>query len=375
MATTRRRKSLSLTEQLVDEPFRFNFYQAVRAIEYAANCQNHGNNAVSAPLSLKAPPSREFLRFTTQPKLSFSPADINTIKQASIAENSPLPNQPPSQLQWLMEVTFMGLGGSQGVMPFYFSEAILKQLKLKNTGLRDFFDIFNHRAITMFYKAWSKYQIGSSYETHKVRGQQEKDDITHALLSLIGLGQSTLQYRQPYGDESLIPLSGLLSRDTCTASGLAGMIKHLFDLSVEIKQFTGSYSELTDDIVTKLGSQNNALGYTTFLGSKCHHSAGKFTVAITPRNAEEHAALAPGAPLIRSLMSFIRTAAGPELEFDIEVTQTDEQIPCAQLLMSDTYQPTLGWNTLLGDSQSPATLSVRMSSEILPPDDTLPLAS
>ncbi len=372
MGTTRRRKSISLTEQLTQEPYRFNFYQAVRAIEYAANCKSHGRQAVNAPLSLKAPPSREFLRFNAKTKLAFNSSDIESIEQVAFEKEE---DANASSLQWLMEVTFMGLTGSQGVMPFYLSEAVLKQLKLKNEGLRDFLDIFNHRAITMYYKAWSKYQLGSSYESHKIREQDEKDDITHALLSLVGLGQSTLQYRQPYDDESLLPLSGFLSRDTCTASGLTNMISHMFQLDVNIKQFTGTYSELTDDIVTKIGKQNHALGQSTFLGSQCHHSAGKFTVVITPRDTDEYDSLAPGSPLVRSMMSFIRHAAGPELEFDLEIIHTDDQIPSVQLITSPEYTPTLGWNTILGNNEEAGLLSVRLSSEILPPDDTLPLAS
>lgn len=369
----------SLIQQLYQSPYRFDFYQAVRIIEYAANCAQNGAGGVSAPLSLKAPPSREFLQFNTQQTLAFSASDITAVEKIENDENNNPAHSPSTQpAQWRMTVTFMGLTGTQGVMPFYLSEAMISQLKLKNTGLRDFLEIFNHRAVTLYYKAWSKYQFGPSYEAHKIRHHTEKDAITDSLLSLIGHGLPSLQYRQPFDDESLIPLSGILSRDTCSATGLASMIRELFDLDVEIKQFTGAYSELTDDIVSKLGMQNNRLGENTFLGSKCHHCAGKFTVAITPRNNDEHDALAPGSPLVRALMAFVRNAAGPEMEFDLEVMHTDYKIPCTQLRDTDTYQPTLGWNTLLGqatDADDSHLLSVRMSSEILPPDDTLPLAS
>ena len=372
MATTRRRKSLSVIEQLKQEPYRFNFYQAVRTIEYAAIKAQQADNTVSAPLSLQAPPSQEFLRFKTRQQLSFSPADVVKVFQGRNSE----PDSQVPENQWQMTVAFMGLTGAQGVLPYHMSETILRELKQKNTGLHDFLEIFNHRAITMMYKAWAKYQIPISFETHKIRARRGNDSATHALLSLMGLGLPSLQYRQPYSDESLIPLSGFLSRSTCTASGLASMIKARFGLSAEIKQFTGTYSELTPDIMTRLGSQNNALGQNTFLGSKCYSCTGKFTVAIKPNNHDEFDSLAPGTPMVRALISFIRQAAGPELIFDLDVSLAGESITNTQLHQTPKYAPTLGWNTVLGTAnQALSSLSVRMSSEITPPDDTLPMAS
>ncbi|HEY7773108.1 MAG TPA: type VI secretion system baseplate subunit TssG [Marinagarivorans sp.] len=372
MATTRRRKSLSVIEQLTREPYRFNFYQAVRTIEFAAIRAREADNTVSAPLSLQAPPSQEFLRFNTRQQLSFAAADITKVFQGDNSEAG----QKTPESQWQMTVAFMGLTGAQGVLPYHMTEAILRELKNKNTGLHDFLEIFNHRAVTMMYRAWAKYQIPANFETHKIRRRRGNDSATHALLSLMGLGLPSLQYRQPYSDESLIPLSGFLSRGTCTASGLASMIKTRFGLCAEIKQFTGAYSELTPDIMTRLGMQNNALGQSTFLGSRCYSCTGKFTVAIKPNNHEEFDSLAPGTPLVRSLISFIQQAAGPELIFDVDVSLAGERITNTRLHETPEYAPTLGWNTVLGTAnQALSSLSVRMSSEITPPDDTLPMAS
>lgn len=292
MATTRRRKSLSVVEQLTREPYRFNFYQAVRTIEFAAIKARQADNTVSAPLSLQAPPSQEFLRFNTRQHLSFAASDITKVFQG---DNSEAGQHTPEN-QWQMTVAFMGLTGAQGVLPFHMTESILRELKHKNTGLHDFLEIFNHRAITMMYKAWTKYQIPATFETHKIRHRRGNDSATHTLLSLMGLGLPSLQYRQPYSDESLIPLSGFLSRSTCTASGLTSMIKTRFGLCAEIKQFTGTYSELTPDIMSRLGTQNNALGQNTFLGSRCYSCTGKFTVAIKPNSHEELTRWLPAAP-------------------------------------------------------------------------------
>jgi type VI secretion system protein ImpH len=386
MATTRRRKSLSIIDQLIAEPYRFTFFQAVRMVEFAAIAAHKAGSSVSAPLLLPAPPLQEFLRFKTRQQLSFTPADVTRVtygdqrRDPGKPSDNNLDNHMLSDVsglkQWQMTIAFMGLTGAQGVLPYPMTETLLREIKNKNTGLYDFFEIFNHRAITMMYKAWAKYQRPISFESHKIRATRGNDSITHGLLSLMGLGLPSLQFRQPYSDESLIPLSGFLARGTCTASGLASMIAARFGLMAEIKQFTGTYSELTPDIMTRLGGQNSQLGTTTFLGSRCYHCTGKFTVAITPKNHAEFDLLAPGTPLVRSLIVFIRQAVGSELIFDVDVALSGERVSAVRLLKTKSYAPTLGWNTVLGKAnQSLSSLSVRMSSEISPPDDTLPLAS
>ena len=371
MATSRRRKSLSVISQLEKEPYRFNFYQAVRVLEYAAMRSRKDGQTASAPLSLQAPPSQEFLHFETRQSLSFTPAEVTHVFREAVESKQHAHTQ-----QWHMTVAFMGLTGNQGVLPYHLSEAILREIRKKNTSLKEFFEIFNHRAISMMYRAWAKYQLPASFETHKLRNQRGNDSATNVLMSLMGLGLPSLQYRQPYSDESLIPISGFLSRGTCSAAGLASMIKARFGLEAKIHQFSGTISELTPDVMSRLGMQNNALGKNTFLGASCYHYAGKFTVAITPKSIEEFDQLSPGSPLVRSLMAFVTQAVGSELVFDIDVSLQSERVTQTQLTHNREYEPTLGWNTVLGTaSQSLSSMSVRMSSDIAPPDDTLPLAS
>jgi type VI secretion system protein ImpH len=72
---------------------------------------------------------------------------------------------PASQIQELefrehappeMTVNFMGLTGPSGALPYTYSELMLERIRAKDHGLAAFFDIFNHRAISLFYRAWQK---------------------------------------------------------------------------------------------------------------------------------------------------------------------------------------------------------------------------
>src|SRR5216683_1681889 len=98
----------------------------------------------------------------------------------------------------LITVSLIGLYGSGGVLPRHYTELLLR-LNWEGKGdekhtLRNWFDIFNHRLISLFYRAWEKYRFYIPYE----RGDYadfEPDTFTQALFSLVGLGFPSLRNR------------------------------------------------------------------------------------------------------------------------------------------------------------------------------------
>ncbi len=75
---------------------------------------------------------------------------------------------PASELQGLergkdgqlkMFVNFMGLSAAVGALPHVYTDFLLERAKAKDRGPGDFFDLFNHRIISLFYRAWQKYRF------------------------------------------------------------------------------------------------------------------------------------------------------------------------------------------------------------------------
>jgi type VI secretion system protein ImpH len=379
MATTRRRKSLTVVDQLTSEPHRFEFFQAVRLLERASALDGGEYRYATEPVAQQARPNHEAIRFNARQSLSFNASDVSKI---STQETDDCGDSNRPEQQWLMEVCFMGLTGSQGVMPQYLSELVLQELKNKDSALKDYLDIFNHRTISMFYQAWHKYQLPASYERNKQQGDRQPDTFTHALLALSGLGMQELNYRLPIADEAIAGFGGFLSRQVCTADSLGRMIKQHFDLDVSIKQFQGQWQQLPQDVLSRLpGTEvprglNNVLGSNALLGSTCYHIQSKFSVVVDPMPYEKFMSIAPGSKKLEALKSFIRFSAGIELDFDIEVTLCDQEVPPAQLSDSDNYQPLLGWNThATHDSIARDPIIITLTQDIYAPDDSLPLAS
>ena len=88
-----------------------------------------------------------------------------------------------------MTATFLGLTGPSAVLPQHYSVALRRELRNRNTALRDFFDLFNDRLIAFFYRAWAKYRVPISVERGVAKGE---DGASEALRGLIGFGTDHL---------------------------------------------------------------------------------------------------------------------------------------------------------------------------------------
>lgn len=378
MVTTSRRKSLNLVEQLQREPYRFEFFQAVRLLEAAATLVKTGGYS-SAPVGLMSTPAKEAVRFIASANLCYANADV---KKINTAEQQYAGVNGETLHQWTMEVSFIGLAGSQGVLPYHYTETIQKELRNKSEIFKDMLDVFNHRSISLYYQAWHKYQPFANFERSRRQHSQKHDAFTDAILSLIGLGTSELQYRLPIEDETCAGLGGHLARNICTADSLKGMLKSQFGLTVSIDQFKGQWQQLTDEVSCQLpdtGTQhgiNNQLGVNSIIGSQCFNAQNKFGVILEPLDYADFMSLAPGSKKLEALKGFIKFCAGVELDFDVCVNTQRKHIPAAQLFEDRDYQPLLGWNTYLPDQQLNGTeiLEVSLSQDMHSPDECLPTA-
>lgn len=378
MATTRRRKSLALIDQVTSEPHRFCFFQAVRTLE-SASAQDYSGQYASGQIAGATQPAREFIRFKSSNRLHFTGADILSVTREPNGEQS---DSGEDQLRWVMDTAFFGLAGAQGVLPYRFSELLLQQQKSKNPALGDFFDLFNHRAISLFYQAWKKYRLPVSYETTRQSKTSRRDSLTQALLCLGGMGTSELQYRLPLPDEALAGLGGGIARSRKTADELKGIIRALFDLEVDIEQFKGQWQPLDPEVACRLpgpenlNGTNNQLGVSTVIGSYCYHAQSKFSVVVSPLSYRRFMELAPGSRKLEALKSLIRLCAGAELEFDISITTAAAKVPPTRLANEEDYTPSLGWNTHLytANPEKIESLNVHLSQCIDSPDEGLALA-
>jgi type VI secretion system protein ImpH len=137
MATPRRRPDPPLDEELFKTPYRFDFLQAVRLLQRASG--------EVEPVGRAGPPRKEAVRFRVHQSLAFPPSEIQAL------EPSNDPARPP-----LMTVAFLGLTGPTGVLPQCYTELMIERNRAGDRTAAAFFDLFNHRLISLFYRAWEK---------------------------------------------------------------------------------------------------------------------------------------------------------------------------------------------------------------------------
>jgi type VI secretion system protein ImpH len=314
----------SLKDELFEEPYRFEFFQAARLFERIAG--------TGKPVGGKTLPGEEPVRFRSRAALDFPPSEIHEIRQAA-TENGD--GEIPEML-----INFMGMIGPSGVLPTHYTELVLDRVRHRDTAMWAFLDIFTHRTVSMFYRAWAKYRFPIDYE----RGN---DDFTSYLFDFAGLGTNGIRGRMGFDDESLLPFVGLISQKPHSASAVGSVISDYFGVKARIKQFFGQWLELTTEDITHLGKKNSTLGYTALVGARVWDQQSKFRVVLGPMTFPNFQAFLPSGSANPSLRAIVKFMAGLEYDFDIQLSLQAKQVPSLVLTTRAIRKPQLGWTTWL----------------------------
>ncbi len=343
MAAENRGRNSPLDKTLFDEPYRFEFFQAVRLLERMYSERR--------PVGRESAPASEVARFRTRASLAFPASQIHQLTSED-------DDKPPQ-----MTVSFMGLTGQMGVLPHPYTELLIERARYKDTALWEFLDAFNHRMISLFYRAWEKYRFAIAYE----RG--EEDQFTRSLLCLIGLGTRGLSGRMSFSDQALLFYSGLVSQRPHSASAIAAMLGDYFRMPARVAQFSGQWLDLDEESLTRLGGANSALGVNTVAGARVWDAQSKFRLKFGPLTYAEFTAMLPSGTAFKPAAEMTRLLVGMELDFDVQLIMKAEEVPPCVLTTRAKRKPMLGWTTWLKtlpfeEDDSQVILAVSDSEEL-----------
>ena len=346
MSTTSRQENTSVIQHLTSNTAAFSFIQTVRLLERSSHYADKHKGVPITAIAGFSPPESENIRFKTNQELVFFSSDVSNIQANK--------NQVNNNQQWQVVVNFLGLSGGSGTLPYHYTELILQRIKLKDRSLLDFLNLFNHRSISLFYKASIKYRLPIEYERYRLtdKTRNKKDNHTQALLALIGLGTRNTDNRLYTNDESLLFYSGLFSHTIKTTSGLKQILQHHFSIPVKIKEFVGQWQPLIDDVRTRLTSralpkgQNASLSRSAILGKKGWHAQGKIQIILGPLNKKQLQQFTPGTKALKSLNEIVKLYTNMECNYDFVIRVNRSDIP-DKVILSKTSPPIVGWNTWL----------------------------
>ncbi len=349
----------SLIERLKREPFRFSFFQAVRILEtWAARRKKPGSSdshsgdeaigddaaRLPRPVGHDYHPNDEVVRFRSLPSQSFPGGELYsaTPRQAS--------DDPSSPAAMELVVTFLGLFGPAGSLPQHYTQLVVDRTKHRDGALRSFLDLFNHRLVSLFYRAWSKYRLPVVYEQHQ-RSATVEDPITSTLYSLVGLGTAGLRGRLRIPDAAFIYFGGHFAHFPRNAIALQGMIASYFQVNTEVHQFQGQWLSLEPPDQSRLGGRfplgaNDQLGLNVVVGQRVWSVENKFRLRLGPMSYRRFVEFMPDGTALLGLGQFTRMYAGPELDFDVQLVLRRDEVPASRLAHHDaTPDCRLGWNS------------------------------
>jgi type VI secretion system protein ImpH len=309
---------------LIEEPYRFEFFQSVRIINKLFRDRKL--------IGTDALPSEEAVRFRSRVAFDFPASEIHEIHE--------IEDEATGKMHLETIQNFMGMVGVSGVLPTHYTELVLDRIRHRDTAMWSFLDIFTHRAVSLFYRAWAKYRFPVGYE----RGD---DSFTSYLFDLVGLGTAKLRGRMDVPDESLLPYGGLIAQRPHSANALENILTDYFGAPARVGQFFGQWLDLSVSDRTKLGEANSHLGASTLIGSRVWDQQSKYRVRLGPLMFRQFEAFLPGGSANKALRSIISFFTGVELDFDIQLVLKAKQVPGTVLTTRALRRPQLGWTSFL----------------------------
>lgn len=340
----------SLEKALFETPYRFQFFQLVRLLE--RYCEQEYQRLGTAdsrriPVGHDGPPSKEVVRFRSRVSLAFPPNDVDDLVPALDAK------KPPQ-----MTVAFMGLAGALGPLPSHYTQLLLEPAYDGRFPLRDFLDLFNHRLISLFYRAWERSHIAVAYE-RAVCNQQEHDQLTENLFALIGLGDRSRRQWLGLQVQGLLPYAGLIAQRPRSAHCLEQVLSGYFEVPVQVIQFQGRRMTLAEQDYTTLGGQattgaaHNRLGLNTIIGTSIWDQQAMFRVRVGPVSFQQFCRFLPcgEGDAVQPFIRLTEFLAGPEFDFDVQVVLRRSDVPVLRLGGSKETAARLGWSTWLTSTE------------------------
>jgi len=316
---TSRLKDTELGEKLAEDPCGFEFFQAVTLLQRLS--------AGLQPVGGFSQPEEEAVHFRVNSRLGFPASQIQSIE---------VPADGPPE----MMVNFMGLTGPSGALPYTYSELILERIRAKDHGLSAFLDIFNHRAISLFYRAWQRSRFPVTYS------DGPRDLFTRYLLDLIGLGTEGLRERQEIEDEALLHYVSLVAMQARSATALEQIIEDYFEVPVEIQQFNGAWygiDDATQCSMTDVDSPSCQVGFGAVVGDAVWDRQARVRIRLGPLSLERYCDFLPEASGYTALRSLTRFFSNQSLEFEVQLVLDRTQAPGTELDFAATNSVRLGW--------------------------------
>lgn len=312
-------------ERLARSAGRFDFYVALRRFEASRPSAPRLGNAER--------PDDEPLRVGQTPSAAFQGAEVTGFT----------PRGPGGKAG--LTVGFFGLWGPHGPLPGHMTEYAHERLKhAGDATLVGFADIFHHRLLLLFYRAWARTQPTVAMD------RPEGEAFGRYVGALMGLGSAATRNRGGTHDFTKLCYAPVFASSSRGPDGLKAILHDYFDLPVEIEEFVGEWLDVPNDCRWQLGrdAETGSLGRAT-LGQRVFSRVQKFRVVLGPLDASRFEHMLPGSPAVDALASLVRLYTHDEWAWELRLVLS----PSANQPMRLGSAARLGWTTRIGFGPPP----------------------
>lgn len=282
-----------------------NFFYTVQQLERDGT-GNEVSTDISRLIGTDCLPEYEKLRFKSNAQLAFAGQSVESEQEAD-------------DLQ-VLYTNFLQLFGTEGVLPQHYSKLLSQRLKQKDYAMSDFLDMFHHRLVSLFYRAWCKYRLAPQYEAHRLSSRQ--DPVTK-LIDAVSGNQNTQSNNQRY-------YAGHFAKRLRSATNLKTLLMDFLGKPVEIDEFIGTWLTVPDSTLsrlTKRKSQRVKLGSGVFIGRRSWSAQSKIIVRVRELSHDYYQQIMPGSARYKTLQQIISvyTPAHISVEVHFHVTAAAER--------------------------------------------------
>ncbi len=314
--------TLAFERRLGEEPWSFGFYATLRRIE----CLHKEQPRIGEARHIAEDP----VLLGQAPTMDFAASSLAAYGRAPGAQRPRL------------DVLLFGLFGPNGPLPLHLTEyAWERDRHHGDSTFRRFCDIFHHRMLALFYRAWAEAEPSVSFD------RPELDRFGDYVASLAGYGFPSLRNRDAMPDATKLHFAGRLASHARNAEGLVEIVRGYFRVPASVSEFTGEWLELPREYRCRIGETplTGTLGENITIGARVYECQHKFTLRFGPLDLATYEKMLPGGDSLQRLVAVLRNYVGDELAWDLNLLLRRDEVPRTRL----GEYGRLGWTTWLGD--------------------------
>ncbi len=324
MQTAQRGIDTGVVERLLDEPYRFQFAQAVRVLETWFSKQDEqpprerGEPGVAFrnSLALTFPPS-ELEHAVPYGEAGEALAGLDAVRAALAQSKVERVELTPA---------FFGLLGGQGALPLHYTEQLIAREQLqRDHAARAFFDVFSSRATALFYAAWKKNRLPFHYELDR------NECYLPLLLALAGTPDASAREQLQQGrgaviDEAIAGYALPVRHRPMSSAYMRPVLSEYFLAPVAVEQFSGKWYPVPQERLTVLGKANATLGATALAGERVWQRDMRMRIVVGPLRKSGYEAFLPDEARAIALERMLMLLAGITTEYEVSLVLAREEV-------------------------------------------------